>query len=276
MGELRLRRSRTGSLRRSLKREKSIMKGRWLNSVDWRTGTRNLCFILGKIECWKFYWYFASDQVNADLAEPSLRFGWRTAAIIPELEKEIAVFEGSKFKLLVHRLNELEFEYHKAADRDSYCGSAAQKLLKERRDIKVKKFIIWESPPKNFRTIWKKLLLRRLARSSAQIFQEPTTPVKWNDTPSCTLLQSEIWTKWTSTGPSFLLDWRSATTTDSTPCGCFLTKNFSERNQQVPTKTKLSISLPLFFKLRLFFYVYIFLELFSIISTDLFCNYYLI
>jgi hypothetical protein len=76
--------------------------------------------------------------VTADLAEPSLRFGWRTAAVIPELEREIAIFEGPKFKQLVHRLNELEFDYHKVADRDAYCETSAKRLLQERRNIKVR------------------------------------------------------------------------------------------------------------------------------------------
>lgn len=91
----------------------------------------------GRLTNWdqKSVLYFG-DQVTADLAEPSLRFGWRTAAIIPELEKEIAVFEGPKFKQLVHRLNELEFDYHKVADKDAYCETSAKRLLKERRHIK--------------------------------------------------------------------------------------------------------------------------------------------
>jgi len=51
--------------------------------------------------------YFG-DQVNADLAEPSLRFGWRTAAIIPELAKEIQTYDSPEFIKLVHRLNAID------------------------------------------------------------------------------------------------------------------------------------------------------------------------
>ena len=142
-----------------------------------------------------------SDQVNADLAEPSLRFGWRTAAIIPELQKEIAVFEGSKFKLLVHRLNELEFEYHKVADCDAhgdpYCEASAQKLLKERRAIKVK--LGRDFNRQLFRMILKRHLPLRLVQSSDRTSPEPTMPDKLSVTQNCTHLQSETWIKsiWT-------------------------------------------------------------------------------
>lgn len=46
----------------------------------------------GRLTDWdqKSVLYFG-DQINADLAEPSLRFGWRTAAIIPELEAEMDI-----------------------------------------------------------------------------------------------------------------------------------------------------------------------------------------
>ena len=46
----------------------------------------------GRLMDWdqKSVLYFG-DQLNADLAEPSLRFGWRTAAILPELSTEIDI-----------------------------------------------------------------------------------------------------------------------------------------------------------------------------------------
>ena len=59
-------------------------------------------------------------KVNADLAEPSLRFGWRTAAVIPELDDEIDTYNAPGFKNLVQRLNHIEFEYDLLASKENY------------------------------------------------------------------------------------------------------------------------------------------------------------
>ena len=58
--------------------------------------------------------------MNADLAEPSLRFGWRTAAVIPELDDEIDTYNAPGFKNLVQRLNHIEFEYDLLASKENY------------------------------------------------------------------------------------------------------------------------------------------------------------
>ncbi|KAL5004234.1 hypothetical protein ScPMuIL_017690 [Solemya velum] len=51
--------------------------------------------------------YFG-DHVYSDLADPSLKHGWRTGAIIPELENEIVKINSPDFKSAVHWLNVLQ------------------------------------------------------------------------------------------------------------------------------------------------------------------------
>jgi len=103
----------------------------------------------GKLTDWdqKSVLYFG-DQINADLAEPSLRFGWRTAAIIPELEAEMAIYDSSEFRLKVNRLQEIEFEYDKLA---TYIKSQEDQdrcsaLLRERSVIKRALKAAFKSP----------------------------------------------------------------------------------------------------------------------------------
>jgi len=103
----------------------------------------------GKLTDWdqKSVLYFG-DQINADLAEPSLRFGWRTAAIIPELEAEMAIYDSSMFRLKVNRLQEIEFEYDKLA---TYIKSQEDQdrcsaLLRERSVIKRALKAAFKSP----------------------------------------------------------------------------------------------------------------------------------
>jgi len=91
----------------------------------------------GKLTGWnqKSVLYFG-DQVNADLAEPSLRFGWRTAAIVPELAREIETFNSQSFNANVRRLNELEFEYDQLADKGQMYVQQCAELMQERQKIK--------------------------------------------------------------------------------------------------------------------------------------------
>ena len=91
----------------------------------------------GQLTGWnqKSVLYFG-DQVNADLAEPSLRFGWRTAAIVPELEKEIKIYNSKDFIELVHRLNKIENEYDHFADLGKEYIHICNAMLEERKHIK--------------------------------------------------------------------------------------------------------------------------------------------
>merc|ERR1711892_98044 len=63
----------------------------------------------GRLTEWdqKSVLYFG-DQINADLAEPSLRFGWRTAAVIPELSEEIDIYGSQEFRVAKRNLLEVQ------------------------------------------------------------------------------------------------------------------------------------------------------------------------
>lgn len=51
--------------------------------------------------------YFG-DQIYSDLADITLNFGWRTGAIIAELEKEIETHNSSEFREAVSSLQALQ------------------------------------------------------------------------------------------------------------------------------------------------------------------------
>ncbi|KAK7091000.1 hypothetical protein V1264_010723 [Littorina saxatilis] len=60
--------------------------------------------------------YFG-DHVYSDLADPSLRYGWRTGAIIPELEREITLQNDPQYKntvrwlvILQHLIEEMQYQ----------------------------------------------------------------------------------------------------------------------------------------------------------------------
>lgn len=91
----------------------------------------------GRLTDWdqKSVLYFG-DQINADLAEPSLRFGWRTAAVIPELKQEIEVFDAEDFKDKVRRLRTIETEYNIIANAENKNRERCRQLLAERTEIK--------------------------------------------------------------------------------------------------------------------------------------------
>lgn len=101
----------------------------------------------GQLTGWnqKSVLYFG-DQVNADLAEPSLRFGWRTAAIVPELAKEIETYNSSEFIELVHRLNVIESEYDQFADHGKDYAHICAALLEDRQQIKRSLKAAFKSP----------------------------------------------------------------------------------------------------------------------------------
>jgi HAD superfamily 5'-nucleotidase-like hydrolase len=91
----------------------------------------------GRLTDWdqKSVLYFG-DQINADLAEPSLRFGWRTAAVIPELRNEIEIFNSSDFKHQVQLLHAIEKEYDILANAENNYQQRCSQLLRERTEIK--------------------------------------------------------------------------------------------------------------------------------------------
>jgi len=103
----------------------------------------------GRLTDWdqKSVLYFG-DQINADLAEPSLRFGWRTAAIIPELEAEMDIYDSEEFRLKVKRLQEIEYEYDKLATyiKSQEDQDRCTELLRERSVIKRALKAAFKSP----------------------------------------------------------------------------------------------------------------------------------
>jgi len=103
----------------------------------------------GRLTDWdqKSVLYFG-DQLNADLAEPSLRFGWRTAAVIPELEAEMDIYDSPEFRQKVRKLQEIEHEYDQLA---TFCKSQKDQdrcldLLRQRSVIKRALKAAFKSP----------------------------------------------------------------------------------------------------------------------------------
>lgn len=62
--------------------------------------------------------YFG-DHVYSDLADPSLRYGWRTGAIIPELEREVQIQNSSEYKAAVTWLVTLQHLIHEMQHQQS-------------------------------------------------------------------------------------------------------------------------------------------------------------
>lgn len=80
---------------------------------------------------------YLGDHVYSDLADPSLKHGWRTAAIIPELEHEIDKMCTPSYKVsimwltvLQHLLEEMQDETNEDTE------DMIQKLLEERDQIR--------------------------------------------------------------------------------------------------------------------------------------------
>ncbi|XP_064394652.1 5'-nucleotidase domain-containing protein 2-like [Halichondria panicea] len=81
--------------------------------------------------------YFG-DHVFSDLADPILQLGWKTGAILPELEREIETSNSTTFKSQLADLLSLESLLQR---RQNYCDADIEKLLeswKVKRDIKRK------------------------------------------------------------------------------------------------------------------------------------------
>ncbi|XP_077988251.1 5'-nucleotidase domain-containing protein 3-like [Glandiceps talaboti] len=82
--------------------------------------------------------YFG-DHVYSDLADPCLRHGWRTGAIIPELEPEINTMNSSEFKETVTWLVGLQNLIENEQIHDSpECQAVIQEWLEERNQLRVK------------------------------------------------------------------------------------------------------------------------------------------
>lgn len=79
----------------SLDRDKVYMEGTVLGLLK-MTGWNSMRVI-----------YFG-DQIYSDLADITLNFGWRTGAIIAELEKEIETHNSAEFKEAVSALQALQ------------------------------------------------------------------------------------------------------------------------------------------------------------------------
>ncbi|XP_071085727.1 5'-nucleotidase domain-containing protein 3-like [Haliotis cracherodii] len=87
-------------------------------------------------------WYgsrvlYFGDHVYSDLADPSLRHGWRTGAIIPELEAEIEQQNDPAYKSAVRWLVSLQqlIEKHQCQDSPEQ-REVIQAWLKERDDLR--------------------------------------------------------------------------------------------------------------------------------------------
>ncbi|XP_071949399.1 5'-nucleotidase domain-containing protein 3-like [Antedon mediterranea] len=81
--------------------------------------------------------YFG-DHVYSDLADPSLKHGWRTGAIIPELESEITTSNSVPFKQAVVWLLTLQALIEKnQVYENSECQAVLQEWLRERHQLRV-------------------------------------------------------------------------------------------------------------------------------------------
>ncbi|XP_035257324.1 5'-nucleotidase domain-containing protein 3-like isoform X2 [Anguilla anguilla] len=80
--------------------------------------------------------YFG-DHIYSDLADLTLKHGWRTGAIIPELRKEIKIMNTEEY---VHTMNWLQsltgLVEHMQVHRDPAAEAVVQEWIKEREDIR--------------------------------------------------------------------------------------------------------------------------------------------
>ena len=74
--------------------------------------------------------FYVGDHVLADLTGPTKNYGWRTCAIIAELEKEVAIMSSSSYVALLGEL--LDAERQLRAHEDFSRSEAAQDMLRER------------------------------------------------------------------------------------------------------------------------------------------------
>lgn len=80
--------------------------------------------------------YFG-DQIYSDLADITLNFGWRTGAIIAELEKEIETHNSSEFKEAVSALQALQ-QLVDEGNENNVDKSILNQLIQQRDALRYK------------------------------------------------------------------------------------------------------------------------------------------
>lgn len=84
--------------------------------------------------------YFG-DHIFTDLADPMLKLGWHTAAIVPELAREIRVQNEDFYRytiLWMETLTQLIETYQKYTDVDCECRTIIEEWGKERKQLREK------------------------------------------------------------------------------------------------------------------------------------------
>uniref|UniRef100_A0A7E4ZZ04 5'-nucleotidase domain-containing protein 3 n=1 Tax=Panagrellus redivivus TaxID=6233 RepID=A0A7E4ZZ04_PANRE len=82
--------------------------------------------------------YFG-DHIYSDLAEPILKLGWHTAAIVPELAREIRMQNTEEYRqaiLLSENLTCLIQKYQRFAVYDKACAELINSWVEERRELR--------------------------------------------------------------------------------------------------------------------------------------------
>ncbi|KAK6962873.1 5p-nucleotidase domain-containing protein 3 [Biomphalaria glabrata] len=88
-------------------------------------------------------WYgtkvlYFGDHLYSDLADPSLKYGWRTGAIIPELESEINKQNSEVYKSAVRWLVDLQHLIDENQHQNSpECKEIIELWLQERNELRV-------------------------------------------------------------------------------------------------------------------------------------------
>ncbi|XP_061108768.1 5'-nucleotidase domain-containing protein 3-like [Conger conger] len=89
--------------------------------------------------------YFG-DHIYSDLADLTLKHGWRTGAIVPELRKEIKIMNTEEY---VHTMTWLQsltsLVEHMQVHRDPACQAVVQEWIKEREEIRSRTRTIFHS-----------------------------------------------------------------------------------------------------------------------------------
>lgn len=75
--------------------------------------------------------YFG-DQIFSDLADITLNYGWRTGAIIAELEKEIETLNSSEFREAVSALQALQQLVDEGHENNNLEKSVLNQLTQQR------------------------------------------------------------------------------------------------------------------------------------------------
>lgn len=87
--------------------------------------------------------YFG-DHIYSDLADPMLKLGWHTAAIVPELAREIRIQNVDEYRWTIMWMDALTklIEKHQHYGRDnSEAAFVIQEWLEERRLMRQEIFV---------------------------------------------------------------------------------------------------------------------------------------